>query len=452
MSVWLIQIWDRIRAGFWFVPLGMITFAAFFALFMAWVDEHTTLEQHGPLGWLVVNAATARSTLSLLSGGMLTLSGVVFSMTMVTLSLTSSQFGSRLLRTALTDLTMQVSLGMFLATTMYCLTVLRFIPSNADSPFVPHLAVFLGSLLSFVSLVVMIVFVHHISVSIQAQNVVAEVAHDLDAAIQRLFPERLGHTLDDEVSNDDADQPELGSRGDKNRQTLPATSEGYLQTVDVETLLDFACKNDLVIELLYRPGDFVIRESPLVHLLSQKPGEYGKDERKKMTESLNAAIITGHSRTPRQDVCCAVNELVEVAVRALSPGINDPFTAVACIDRMTAALSRLLERSLPSRCRYDKHDHLRVIAQPPSIPHVIESAFQQVIHYGADNLMVAVRVMEGLEQLIGVARRKADRNAIQQQADSLYRLAGHPKTEPQDRSRLKTLRDRICDEPAREVP
>ncbi len=448
MRVWLLQLWDRLKSSFWFLPLGMMLAATVLGLFTIWVDDQIAIPERGPFAWLIVNAPTARATLSLLSGAMITLSSVVVSMTMVTLSLTSSQFGSRLLRTAMTDFTTQVSLGAFLSTTLYCLVVLRFIPVDADSPFVPHLAVFLGSVLTFISLVMMILFVHHIGVAIQAQNVVAEVAADLDSAIQRLFPERLGKPRSTETEGDEDDQPGLGSRGDdkqKSAITLPATYEGYLQNVDAEGLLDFARENELVIELLYRPGDFLIRGTPLAQLLDAEKQIDDEEKRQKLTAALNATIITGRSRTPRQDVCCAVTELVEVAVRALSPGINDPFTAVACIDRMTASLSRLIVRDLPSPYRYDAEGILRVIAQPVSIPHIIEIAFSQIGYYGAGDLLVAVRMMEGFEQLMTVAQRDQDRAAIREQATRLVRRANQTQNEPLNEERLKNLRDRVRD-------
>lgn len=443
MRVWLLQIWDRLRSSFWFVPLGMMLLAMLLALTITAVDNQVNLASDGPLRWLVVNPANARSTLSLLSGAMITLSGVVFSLTMVTLSLTSSQFGSRLLRTAMTDHTMQVALGAFLSTALYCLVVMRFISVRDNSQFVPHLAVSIGGLLAFASLVIMIVFVHNVGIAIQAQTVVAGVARDLDDAIKRLFPERMGEPQSTAEKSAEDDQPELGSREEQSASTLPAATEGYLQTFDVENLLAFARENDLVLELLYRPGDFVIQETPLVRLLNF-PQDLDEEKKKRMTVSLNAAFITGRSRTPRQDVCCAVNDLVEVAVRALSPGINDPFTAITCIDRMTAAMTRLLNRQVPSPYRYDADQNLRVIAKPVPIPLVIESAFLQIGYYGANDWMVAVRMMEGLEQLIGAARRERDREAIREQARRLYHNAKQIRKEPPDKGRLKTLFDRIC--------
>ncbi|MCA9068408.1 MAG: DUF2254 domain-containing protein [Planctomycetaceae bacterium] len=449
MRVWFYFIWDHLRSSFWFVPLSMMVLAALLALFMTWVDDQIPLANDGPFSWLRVNAATARGTLSLLAGAMITLSGVVFSMTMVTLSLTSSQFGSRLLRTAMTDLTTQVALGVFLAASLYCLVVLRFIPADADSPFVPHLAVFLGGGLTLASLVTMILFVHHIGVKVQAQNVVAEVATDLNAAIERLFPERLGESLSQdekqhETSNRQVNYSDLGSQADESDPTLPATVEGYLQTVDEEALLELAQKNDLVMELLYRPGDFVIAGTPFVQLRAMAGRTPDEDEQKRLTKSLNAAILTGRRRTPRQDLCCAVSELVEIAVRALSPGINDPFTAITAIDHMTIAISRLLARSLPSPFRYDSDKNLRVIATPVTIPSVLETAFLQIAHYGAHDWMICFRMMQSFQQLMSAAQRDSDREAICHQAERLYHRAKQSDILPSDLERLESLRDEIC--------
>lgn len=443
MPLGLLHLWDKVRGSFWFVPLGMMLLTVCLALGVTWLDNQLDLQEDGPAAWLIVNAETARSTLSLLAGAMITLAGVVFSMTMVTLSLTSNQFGSRLLRTAMTDGMMQFALGAFLSVALYSLVVMRFIPLNADSPFVPDIAVSLAGLLAFLSLVTMILFVHHIGITIQAQNVVAEVARELNNAIRRVFPEELGEASARETERSENDQPELGSRQDGSAITLPATRQGYLQTIDVENLMSFAVENDLRLELLYRPGDFVIQDTPLARLLNllTKPSD---SDLEKYTAALNDAILTGRSRTPLQDVCCAVNELVEVAVRALSPGVNDPFTAVACIDHMTAALRRLLRRKIPSAYRYDEEHQLRVIVNPLEISDVMEAAFRPIGHYGAGDFQIALRMMEGLEQLSRAALRAADREAISDQARRLFRKTESLHEEPRDRERLSTLLDRIC--------
>lgn len=437
MPGWLVQAWDRLRSSFWFVPLAMIAIACAAAFLLAEVDDRVSIASDGPLGWIKVNAATARSTLSLLSGAMITLAGVVFSLTMVTLSITASQFGSRLLRTAMMDFTTQFALGAFLSTAVFCLALQRFIPADADdSVFVPHLSVFFAYLLAAFSLVKMVWFVHHIGVSIQAQTVVSEVADELDSAVQRLYPERLGSKPSEEDAVD-----ETLDFGSKQAESLPAKTEGYLQIVDVEALFSFAKNHDVIVQPLSRPGDFIIGETPLVKVLPRE-GAISFD-REQATAEVNVAFITGRRRTPRQDVCCAVNELVEVAVRALSPGINDPFTAVTCIDRMTASLSRLLSRDLPKAHRHDGDGVLRVVAEPVAIRDVLDAAFTQIRHYGCSDVTVVLRMMESFEVLSRSTVRPEDREAVIDHAESLLHRTEACLQDNRDKQRVQAAFDRI---------
>ena len=209
MKLLLRKHWDSLRSSFWFVPATMAACAVALALASVSLDEAVTYEWIKAQGWAYTGGAEGASlVLSTIAGSMITITGVVFSMTLVALSLASSQLGPRLLRNFMRDRMNQVVLGTFVATFVYCLVVLRTIRRADEVLFVPHISVTFGVLLALVGLGVLIYFIHHVSVSIQADEVVARVGKELMAEIDRLFPEESGE----------------GGRGSRRRWTCPKTS------------------------------------------------------------------------------------------------------------------------------------------------------------------------------------------------------------------------------------
>ena len=176
MKTWLAATWDSLRRGFWFVPTLLTLLALASAALLPIVDAALDIEKQTYFAWLATTASAARATLASLVGALVTIAGVVFSITMVTLSLTASQFGSRLLRTFMNQNVTQVTLGAFLGTSIYCLVILKALPSGEGDAHVPHLSVALGMALAVTCLGLLIFFIHNIAGSIQAQDVVRTVA------------------------------------------------------------------------------------------------------------------------------------------------------------------------------------------------------------------------------------------------------------------------------------
>lgn len=351
---------------------------------------------------------------------MITIAGVVFSLTLVALSLASSQFGPRLLRNFMRDTTNQLVLGTFIATFLYCLLVLRTIRREDAGGFVPHLSVTLGVVFALASLWVLIYFIHHVSVSIQADEVVARVGAELDETMNRLFPEQLGEEGD--APEDAADrykdaQPRIVSSG----------SDGYLQIIDVEALMSFARETDTVLSLNRRPGHYIVRGMALLHAF---PAERVPED---MQQRLQGAFVLGNQRTAAQDVEFAILQLVEIATRALSPGVNDPFTAIACVDRLGSAFCRLAQRRFPAACRYDDAKRLSIITTPDTFTGLADAAFNPLRNYARSSVEVTLRLLESLAVIASVATRPADRAALERHADMIARGAAEALPEAADR-------------------
>ncbi|MEX1057221.1 MAG: DUF2254 domain-containing protein [Natronospirillum sp.] len=427
MKATLLKYWDNLRSSFWFLPslmaLGAIALSAFTvtldgAVAGVWIAQFT----------YAGDADGAGEVMATIAGSMITITGVVFSMTLVALSLASSQLGPRLLSNFMNDKPNQVALGTFIATFIYCLMILRTIRRGED-PFVPHLSVTTGVLFALASLGVLIYFIHHVAMSIQADEVIARVNQDLLRGIDRLFPDGIGHEqpLPDGLASG-ALSPETF---DSDSGVITSYSDGYLQRIDPDLLMGLAVKNQLVMRLEKKPGEYVVNGRPLIWIT---PAHKITDN---LITNVNRALILGRQRTAAQDIEYLLNQLVEVAVRALSPGINDPFSAIACVDRLGSALYRLAQREMPSSYRFDEAHHLRLITPPTSLPHLMDVAFNQVRHYGRTSVAVSVRLLDTFALLAEVLVRPVDQRALICHADMVASGAHDALPEKEDRNRVE---------------
>ncbi|MEW4486564.1 DUF2254 domain-containing protein [Thalassoglobus sp. JC818] len=426
LETWLINQWDRVRNSLWFIPTFGLVISLFAAVLMLNVDATVRAERLPSISWATTTASAAMATMTTLAGSLVGVTGVVFSITMLTLAQTSSMYGSRLLRSFLNHNIAQVTLATFLGTSLYCFTILWAIRGDEDlGTFVPHLSVGVGLIGGMLSFVVFISFINHVAEAIQATNVVRSVAHDLSDAIDRLFPEEIGHSREDHQDASDEDAVSSGS-------TIRSTKEGYLQAIDGETLLHLARKEDLIIQLRCRPGDFLIKGMPIAAASATADAD-------EINKEINQCFLVGSRRTPRQDVECAILELVEVAVRALSPGINDPQTAIACLNYLGASMAKLAQREFPDPCRRDKDGNIRVIAFPLRFPSAFSSAFEEIRRHAKTSFSVTVHLIRVIGVLAHQVRRTQDREAVLQFLNVIEREATDCPHDIDDKTEILVL-------------
>jgi len=363
------------------------------------------------LGWVYTGGPEgARGVLSAIAGSMITVAGVVFSITIVVLSLTSQQFGPRLLRNFMKDQSTQLVLGTFVATFLYSLLVLRTVRGTNFDEFVPHVSVTLAVALAIASVGVLIFFIHHVSRSIQADHVIAAAHSELKATIDRLFPAEIG---DEPPGADEGPESQIAAAR-RAGKACPVRSihEGYLQAIDAESIIRLATDQDALVEIKVSPGDYVLKGQVLAYvwLLDAKDDFLG---------TMGKSFVIGAARTTRQDSRFAVQQLVEVALRALSPGVNDPFTAIACIDLLASALATLAQRQIPSPYRLDNNGQLRVIANPDSFAGIAQSAFAQIRHFGRENATVTCCLLDGIGVIGRHAKRTTDVEYLKELTNSV---------------------------------
>lgn len=415
MKAQFLKLWDYLRASFWFLPSILAAGAVVLAYAAVSIDEGVDekwLQEHG---WLYSGgAAGASAVLQTIAGSMITIAGVVFSMTLVVLSLASSQYGPRLLRNFMRDAANQLVLGTFVAAFVYCMMVLRTIRLEDGAAFVPHVSVSLAVFLALVSLWVLIYFIHRVALSIQADEIVARVGKELDIQVNRLYPEQIGEGEEDPGHGP---APELPEGFDRDSVPVPAAEDGYVEFIDGDSLLELAEKSDLLVRVEMRPGKYVVAGRPLIR--AWPAGRVGED----LTDQVNKAFAIGHQRTHGQDVEFAINQLIEVAARALSPGVNEPFTAISCIDRLGASMCRLARRKIPSPYRHDDSGTLRVIAQPVTFVGIVDVSFSQIRQHARSSAAVTIRLLETISSIAPAVCRQEDRQALLRQAEMIMRGA-----------------------------
>jgi uncharacterized membrane protein len=370
------------------------------ALFSIRLDETYRDEALREQGWIYSGGAEgARAVLSAIAGSIITVAGTTFSITIAVLSLASAQFGPRLLRNFMRDTGNQVVLGTFTSTFLYCLLVLRTVRGLDNDTYVPHISVTIGVGLAVTSLGVLIYFIHHVAESIQVAHVVEVVSAELYEAVERLFPDRVAQP----------DEPEESTLTTGTNVCIKR--EGYLQAIDHMSLLRFADRRNLQMKVLCRPGDYVMRGTAVVlaspHLAEEDAG------------AIQSAFTVGRTRTPHQDAVFAFLQLTEIAVRALSPGVNDPFTAMMCLDRITSGMMRLTTRSLPESAQRGPSGTVRIIVSPYDYGSLVEAAYQHIRESATPEQQVWRQLRGQLTLVAEHARDARFRNALRKELAAL---------------------------------
>ena len=409
---------EALKTTFWVMPTILVLAAGLLFLVtfeIDWAAYHHHL--HLPFWVESGSADAARQVLIAIAAAVITVVGVVFSITILALTLASQQFGPRMMRNFVRDVGNQVTLAVFVATFVYSVLALVSITSIPHQPdFVPHLSVTVAEALLLVDLAVLIYFIHHIAKSIQLPEVIAGIARDLMRAIDAEFPAQdAGESLLVPTGNEKS-VPELLKLLDERGGTVTANSSGYLQFVGYAQLVDIASRTDAVIRLDHRPGHFVVAGGPLATVWPR--GAAGQ-----VKLALAKAHVTGPHRTLMQDPVFAIDQLVEIAIRALSPAVNDTFTALTCIDWLSAGLSKLSGRTLMEAFYRDGFGRVRLIESDPSYAKMVNRAFDKVRQAGHGMPAVIIRLLHALAVVTEQTTSAAQRRTLLRQADMIVQAA-----------------------------
>lgn len=333
---------------------------------------------------LATEPGTAQVILSTLAGSTMTVVSVVYSILLVALSLASIQFSTRVLGTMMRDRVSQNTLGLFVGTFVYCLLVLRAV--DAEPPYVPGLALTLALGLSLGSLAALVYFINHTVMGIQANHLVDRLARETEVVIDEVFTKPWS-----DAAPEDPPLPEVDG------ETVRARASGYVQLVDT-TAIEALSSPTRPIRLCRGMGSFVAQGVPL--FVCGAPLSPGDESR------LLAAVDLGPVRTMQQDVEFGIRQVVDVALKAISPAVNDPSTAATCIDHLSRLLVRIAARApVPVQ-----HGHAFVPA--PTHADLVDLAFEQIRQYARSDMAVALRLLRALGDVADVMRSPAARERL----------------------------------------
>jgi len=419
------QLLENLRGSYWFVPslmavgavaLAVASIAIDRALPPDWLGELRLIGPNGPEG--------ARAVLTTVAASMIGVAGVTFSITIAAVAYSASQFAPRLLTNFMRDRGNQITLGTYVAAFLYCLVVLRAVNDSwgpgsgeAAEPFVPQVATLMALGLAIAGCAVLIYYIHHIPQSIHISRVIARIGDALDDRIEAFFP----------AERRDVPEPPPLATG---ALEVRAEKQGYIQRIDLGHLLECAERADARIDLVHAPGEFVARGRVLARVAAR-----GVDE-EALADSIRSAFATGVLRTPREDVLFLVNELLEIATRALSPGVNDPFTAISCVDRIGAALSALARRGDVHGVTRDADGAVRVVARPLTFEIFVAESLERLRPYAVKDRNVSLHLASTLAELAAELDDPSRRRALRGEVHALREEAA-PHLAGADRDRLE---------------
>ncbi|MCX2935009.1 DUF2254 domain-containing protein [Mycobacterium sp. CVI_P3] len=425
---------DAVRTRLWPLPVMAIVAAIAAGVLLPRLDEARDSTLRPALGGFLFGGgpAAARELLSAIAGSLVTVTSLTFSLTVVTLQLASSQFSPRLLRTFARDRFVQSTLGLFLATFVYAITVLRTVRDDSgDGGFVPRISVTVSYLLVLASVIGLILFLAHLVREIRVESMIYTVRTDAVETARTSFDEL--DELDDETGGPLPDPPPTAT-------ALHACSTGFLVALDHAALTAAASGCDAVILVDVMPGEWMVTGSPVAFAWpAEEARQLDDDQFDTLRRCLASAITTGDERTPVQDVGYGLRQLTDVAVKALSPGINDPTTAIHVLDHSASLLCELVVRRLGSTALCDDDGVVRVVVRRPDLAALLELAIGQPRHYGAAEVAVLSRLLWLLREVGWRSRRDEDNAVILGQLHRVQATAAAQDFDAADRERLERL-------------
>ena len=420
--------WRRevLRTSLWFVPA--VEVVAAIALFIGTLaaDRAAYRGDFTVPGWVISGSAdAARQILTTIAAAIITVVGVVFSIILVTLTLASTQFGPRMLRNFIRDRGTQVTLGTFVGTFVYSVLVLASIGVGSHGDFVPHIGVTVTLGLMVADLTVLIYFIHHTAISIQLPQVIAGIAADLAEAIR----EQGGGNAESHPQAGPA-AVELLGRAEASGAVLLAPTSGYVQFIKHQALVRLAAEADAVINLEHRPGHFIVRGHRFATV-------WPPERAPLVRQALGRAHVVGPYRTLSQDVSFGIDQLVEIALRALSAAVNDTFTAMTCIDWLGENLCKIVAQWHPARVYRDAQGYIRVIAAEPSYDRLVQRSFEKIRQSSLGMPAVMIRMLEALARIMAETTSEGQRRVLLDQAAMINRASERSVPEAADRADIQ---------------
>lgn len=411
------EAWAVLGGTYWFVPSLLTVAALGLCAALVYLDHTAPLQPSGAIAFFFPTSLEgARALLSAVVSSMMTVAAVTFSVTIVALTVASQHYGPRLLNSFMQDRTVQIVLGTLIGTFAYSVVVLGSVRGDRGEPL--HWATMGTVILVAGSVGALILYVHHASTLLQASSVVLQISRQLQEGVQLQFPERQADR------SGPAAVPVSQVRG---AARVASTGSGYIQRVDEPGIAQLAQAHGAVVRVLRGPGKFVERG---VAIATVHPAGVGDAT---FARKLNALFVLGRDRTSRHDVEFAAKQLVEIALRGLSPGMNEPFTAILCIDRLGEGLSAVASRGRQATTVASAEGEARLVMPRETFETLLRASFDPVRIFAGPNPAIYARLLDAIARIAEVADRDDDRQALRHQADLILSASSRELSEDDDR-------------------
>lgn len=399
-----LAFWQRLRTSLWAVPAAIVIAATGAAVVLVELHDRVPASMLGRWPALFgAGAEGSRAMLTAIAGSMITVAGVAFSITLVTLSLASTQYSPRVLRNFLGDRANQTVLGVFVGIFAYCLIVLRTIRDPDEGAFVPGLAVLFGIVLAFVGIGFLIFFIHHVATTIQASSIMERIADETIRCLER----------QDLVGDDESRSVEPDGRGADDWHTASAPRRGFVASIDYARLDEIAEKHDAHVRIERGVGEFAIERQPLVSITGDARPDAG------LLHALAAAFEISRQRTAELDPAFGIRQLVDVTLKALSSGGNDPTTASIALDYLTAILVRVTEQGAGTGDHDGGNRYPRVQRRGPAYADLLRMSLGEIRQTACGNLAALEAIGRCIDTLERVATVPAQRQVLLAHAEAL---------------------------------
>ncbi len=391
---------ESLKSNLWFYPASIVLIAIAGAQFLIQIDKSLEASVLRQWPWISITGADgAREMLSTIAGSIITVTGVAFSITIVVLAMASNQYSPRVLRNFMGDWRTQFVLGGFLGIFSYCILVLRTVRGQGDHEFVPSLAVFGSVLLAFVGVSLLIYFIHHVANSIRASNIIKSIFDETTEAIENLL---------------DPGGLEKANRTKSNESLrwscVQSIATGYIQSINTESLLKIAKMENFAIRLHRATGDFAVEHCPLLSTsIKLEPA---------VSDKLLSSIKLGPLRTLEQDIAFGLRQLVDIALKGLSPGVNDTTTAVIATQYLGALMTKLSNKQLEPKF-IESEGRVLIELKAHSFTDLLDLSFDQIRQNGSRNPALLSAVVSALEALLHCSKESTHLNAVFQHLNKI---------------------------------
>ena len=409
------SFWLNVNASYWFYPGLFSAIAALAAIGTVWLDRNGFAEWLNNVAWIQPSRPEgARTVLTVIAGSMIATAATVFSITIAAVAYASGTYGPRLLTNFMEDKGNQISLGVFIATFVYALMVLRVVrsederaPSEMDAVattlpgFTPQLSLLVATSLALFAVAVLVYFLHHIPASIRINTVLAGIGRRLIHDVRNRYP-----------TDGEGREPRHQSAG----VPVAAIATGYVMIIDFDTLDEIAERHGSTIALKVRTGDFVHPDVVLVELSGAEPTDAIADD-------IRDCFSTGGMRTATQDLEYLIDEIVEIALRALSPGINDPFTSITAMHWLSAAMAELSRRDLDRGPEQEDYSWDRVQPLDDGYEHFLARGFGVIRASAAADALASQNFLKSLYSAASTCKSDGRRDVLLEEGRALLAQA-----------------------------